>query len=114
MFSTTQRLLGYIPEHEIMNMTPRHWKNLIKGARHQLIDLQEVQITGAIAMARLNNGQNIKRLVKHLNEQRELIDKSVDQHKYEKELAKSKRKYVYNVQKDDMADWWDKVQQSYK
>ena len=95
-------------------MTPRHWKNLIRGARHQLIDLQEVQITGAMAMARLNNGQNIKHLIRHLSEQRELIDKSKDEHEYNKRRAKAKKKYVYNVQKQDMAGWWDSVQQSYK
>lgn len=114
VFSTTQRLLGYIPESEIWDMTPKHWTNLIKGARHQLIDLQEVQITGAVAMARMNNGQNIRALTRHLNERRELIDKNEDQYEYEKKLRKSRRKYVHNVQKDDMKNWWKDVQQSYK
>lgn len=109
VFTTTQRLLGYIPESEIWEMTPKHWNNLIDGARHQLLDLKEIQITGAMAMARMNNGQNIKALIRNLNEQRELIDKTEDQYEYDKRMDKRRKKHINKVQKADMAEWWNKM-----
>ena len=90
-------------------MTPKHWNSLIKGARHRLLDDQETQITGAIAMARMNNGKDIKPLMRQLEEKRALIDKSKDQHDYDKQMEKRRRKHVREVQKARMREWWQKV-----
>lgn len=109
VFSTTQRLLGYIPEDEVWQMTPKHWNNLIKGARHRMIDLQEIQITGAVAMARMNNGKEIRSMMRELNEKRALIDQSQSERDYQKRVKKQKNNHIRRKQVADMNAWLEKV-----
>lgn len=109
VFSTTQRLLGYIPEDEVWQMTPKHWNTLIKGARHRMIDLQEIQITGAVAMARMNNGKEIRSMMRELNEKRALIDQSQSERDYQKRVKKQKNKHIRRKQVADMNAWLEKV-----
>lgn len=105
VFATTQRMLGYIPEHEIWQMTPRHWRNLIKGARHRRLDTLEDGLFTANAMARMTNGANVKPQKRYIEEQRELIDKDKEQVKYEKWVDKHRRKHVRKKQVADMDAW---------
>lgn len=102
-------MLGYIPRSEVMEMTPREWRNLIDGARHSRLDKLEDSIFEATAIARLNNGQKITQMTRNLEEQRAMIDNSKDEYEYQKEKEKVRKRYVYRTQKADMADWWDEL-----
>lgn len=83
----------------------------MKGARHGMIDMQELQITGAVAMARMNNGKDIKAVVRDLKERRALIDKTEDQHEYDKEVKLHRRKHINREQKADLEGWVEKVKE---
>lgn len=105
VFTTTQRLLGYIPEDDIWQMTPRHWKNLIKGAKHERLDRLDDGMFQANATARMSNGSNVKSLKRYVEEQRELIDKSKEQADYDKWVEKYRRKHIRKKQVAAMDEW---------
>lgn len=109
VFSSTQRLLGYIPEADIWQMTPKYWRNLIKGARHQRLDRLEDSLFAAGAMARMNNGANVKAQKRYIDEQRESIDKPKEQIEYDKWFNKERNKHIRKKQVSDMDDWLSKV-----
>ncbi|MDO5375689.1 MAG: hypothetical protein Q4F01_05810 [Staphylococcus rostri] len=104
---TTVRLLGYIPIHELDDLTVHEWELYVKGARHRRLDMLEDMRLQSIMQARLTNGKDIKAITKHIDRDRKLIDQTESSIEHDKEKDKWLKREVAKVQRRALQRWLD-------
>ncbi|AVO02303.1 hypothetical protein A9958_07780 [Staphylococcus simulans] len=100
-------MLGYIPIHELEQLTIKEWELYIKGARHRRLDTLEDLRTQSIMQARLSGGKDIKKISKNLEHERQLIDKTETSVEHDKAHEKWIKHKTREVQRQALQRWLD-------
>ena len=66
----TSRFIGYLPENELMMMTPNEWKDWIIGGQDKYLDQKELMIQVAQANGLVQAGKSLKRMTREIERQR--------------------------------------------
>mgnify|MGYP006905489430 FL=1 len=99
--------MGYIPIHELDQLTIKEWELYIKGARHRRLDILEDLRTQSIMQARLSGGKDIKKISKNLEHERQLIDKTETSVEHDKVHDKWIKRKTREVQRQALQRWLD-------
>lgn len=66
----TSRFIGYLPENELMMMTPNEWKDWIIGGQDKYLDQKELMIQVAQANGLVQANKSLKRMTRDIERQR--------------------------------------------